>query len=251
VDPVLAALAGQHAELSSLIAPIGDDDWRRPTPCAGWDVADVVVHLAQSDELAIGSLEGRFDERLAALADGLGPAGSVDEGVDRMVARERGQPGAVVRERWETTTATLRRLLEGADPGTRVTWIAGELTVRTLATTRLAEAWIHSGDVAAALGVTLAPTDRLFHVARLAWRTLPYALGRDGRTLAGPVAFELRAPDGSSWDFVPDEPPATVVRGDAHELCLVAGRRVDARDTSLQAEGPDAEAVLRLVRTYA
>jgi hypothetical protein len=35
------------------------------------------------------------------------------------------------------------------------------------------------------------------------------------------------------------------------ELCLVAARRVDPADTALEAEGPDARAVLELVRTYA
>jgi uncharacterized protein (TIGR03084 family) len=129
--------------------------------------------------------------------------------------------------------------------------VAGQLTIRTLTTTRLAETWIHSGDVAAALGVQLAPSDRLRHIARLAWRTLPYAFARDGRALGGPVAFELRGPSGDEWRFEPDEPARTVVRGEAYELCLVAARRVDPRATSLEAEGPDGEAVLALVRTYA
>src|SRR5207245_2894880 len=84
----------------------------------------------------------------------------------------------------------------------------------------VAQTWIHTGDVAAGLGVTLPPTERLWHIARLAWRTLPYAFGRAGRTLHGPVTFELRGPGGDSWDFVPDEEPATVIRGDGVELCL-------------------------------
>ena len=77
-----------------------------------------------------------------------------------------------------------------ADPHARVTWVAGELSARTLATTRLAETWIHTGDVAPAFGSS-SPTVRLWHIARLAWRTLPYAFARPGAT--GPVAFELRA----------------------------------------------------------
>jgi hypothetical protein len=47
----------------------------------------------------------------------------------------------------------------------------------------------------------------------------------------------------------------TTVRGDAVEFCLVAGRvagrRLDPAKTSLVADGPDATAVLALVRTYA
>jgi uncharacterized protein (TIGR03084 family) len=129
--------------------------------------------------------------------------------------------------------------------------VAGQLAVRTLATTRLAEAWIHTGDVAIAFGPLPAATDRLRLVARLAWRTLPYAFTRAGRTMAGPVAFELVGPSGDEWRFAPDEPAATTIRGSALELCLVAGQRAHASQTGLTGDGPDTAAVLALVRTFA
>ena len=115
--------------------------------------------------------------------------------------------------RWRTGAAALRQQLAAADPHQRVDWVAGQLSIRTLATTRLSECWIHTGDVAGALGVSEEPSDRLEHIARLAWRTLPYAFARDGRGLAGPVAFDLRAPSGTRWHFVPEEEPATVIEG--------------------------------------
>jgi hypothetical protein len=65
------------------------------------------------------------------------------------------------------------------------------------------------------------------------------------------VGFDLTAPSGAVWEFGLDVEPPTVVRGPAADLCRVAGRRVEARDTALDAVGPDAEAVLALVRTYA
>ena len=104
---------------------------------------------------------------------------------------------------------------------------------------------------AVAFGPPPQPTDRLCHVARLAWRTLPYAFARSGRSLSGPVAFHLRAPSGETWEFEPDEPATTIVRGDAADLCLVAARRIDRANTSLGGDGPDLESVLDLVRTYA
>jgi uncharacterized protein (TIGR03084 family) len=142
-------------------------------------------------------------------------------------------------------------VLTASDPHRRVSWVSGQLSTHTLATTRLAEWWIHTGDVAEALGVVQQPTDRLEHIARLAWRTLPYAFANDGRELAGPVAFELRAPSGAQWRFVPDTEPATVIEGSGADLCLVAARRVAPERTSLRGSGPDARAVLELVRTYA
>ncbi|MGH9111758.1 MAG: maleylpyruvate isomerase family mycothiol-dependent enzyme [Acidimicrobiales bacterium] len=251
MDEVVTALAEQQAELSALLAPISDSDWQRPSRCEGWTVADVVLHLAQSDEMAIASANGRFGDAVERLAGSLGPGRDVDDGAALAVASERGQPGSAVRQRWQSGADELRRALSAGDPHRRVTWVAGELSVRTLATTRLAETWIHTGDVADGLGAVTGPADRLRHIARLAWRTLPYAFARAGRELSGPVAFGLRGPSGDRWDFTPEGEPVTTIRGDALELCLVAARRVEPGDTRLRGEGLDAEMVLELVRTYA
>lgn len=267
MDAIVKALEEQHAELDALLIGLDDTGWSRPSPCDGWDVADVLLHLAQTDELALASARGEFAagvDRLAGRIDPTitrnatdgppangGAAANVDAGADVMVITERGRPSAELYERWRTGATELVAVLGAADPHQRVTWVAGELSTRTLATTRLAETWIHTGDVAAALGVQLAPTDRLRHIARLAWRTVPYAFARAGRERSGPVRFTLQGPNGDSWDFMPDEEPLTLVEGDALELCLVAARRVDPAATGLRASGPDAEGVLELVRTYA
>jgi uncharacterized protein (TIGR03084 family) len=251
MDEILAALGEQHAELAGLITPLDDAGWARPTPCEGWDVADVVLHLAQTDEMALGSLQGRLVEVATSITEGLPDMTSVDDGVEQMVRHQRGAPPSELLARWTSTTDALRAAFAATDPSERVLWVSGELSARTLATTRISETWIHTGDVADALGVTLVPSDRLKLIARLAWRTLPYAFTRVGRELTGPVAFRLVGPAGDAWDFIPDDEPRTTISGDAYELCQVAGRRVDPATTSLRAEGPDAESVLELVRTYA
>lgn len=248
---ILTALEEQHAELDALLAGLDDGSWTRPTRCEGWDVADVVLHLAQTDDLARASAAGRYGERLRELAGDLPPAGTVDDGAAAVVARERGVPNAELLERWRTGAAELRATLAASDPHRRVPWVSGTLSVHTLVSTRLAECWIHTGDVAGAVGAQQELTERLRHVARLAWRTLPYAFGRDGRRLSGPVMFDLVGPTGDRWLFAPDGEPATVLEGPGVELCLVAARRVAPEETSLRGTGPDARAVLELVRTYA
>ncbi len=250
--PIVDALAAQHAELAGLLEGLDEAGWHRDTPCEGWDVADVVLHLAQSDEIALASVRGRFREHVGALGGGDTAAGtSVDEGVDRLVVEERGSPTAEIHARWSRASTTLRAEMSTVDPRARVWWVVGDMAARTLATTRLAETWIHTGDVAAALGVDLAPTDRLWHIARLAWRTLPHAFTRAARPTPGPVAFHLTAPDGDTWEFRPDAAVVNAITGDALDLCLVAARRIRAEETSLRGEGPDAAAVLELVRTWA
>jgi uncharacterized protein (TIGR03084 family) len=247
---VVTALRQQQAELESLVDHLSEADWSRPSPCEGWDVADVVLHLAQTDELAAGSLRGQFDAALARLTDGLPPSTSIDDGAAAMVANERDIGPSAIVERHRASVAELADAIGHTDLSTRVQWVAGELSARTLVSTRLAETWIHTGDVADALGVALPPTDRLWHIARLAWRTLPYAFARAGQQLSGPVALILTSPSGETWSFS-DGTPATTVTGDAFELCRVAGRRLRPEDTSLTAAGPDGPDVLRLIRTYA
>jgi uncharacterized protein (TIGR03084 family) len=142
-------------------------------------------------------------------------------------------------------------MFEAGDPHTRVTWVSGKLSLHTLAATRLSECWIHTGDIAAALGTELPPTDRLRHIARLAWRTLPYAFERADTEMSGPVALDLIGPNGDQWYFDPGEAALTTIRGSAAEFCEVAARRIAPEATGLVGDGPDATAVLHFVRTYA
>ena len=204
MNSIVDALEAQQAELTGLLEGLDPDGWARPTRCEGWDVADVVLHLVQTNVMAQGSTDGRFDEVLAQLLDGAAPAEDVDDGAAVMVDMERGLPPTELLRRWRDEAAHLAASLRAGDPDEKVTWVAGQLRRRTLATTRLAETWIHTGDVADALDVELPPGDQLEHIARLAWRTLPYAFQKAGRTLSGPVAFELEGPSGQAWSFVPD-----------------------------------------------
>lgn len=252
MDAIVDALAEQNAELAKLLLGRSEDEARRPSACEGWSVADVVLHLAQTNEIALASVEGRFPEAAMQYArSGDTQVDNVDTAAELSVAHERGRPWADVHERWLVSVDTLQDALRTADPRARVIWVVGDMAARTLATTRLAETWIHTGDVAHGLGVQLAPSDRLWHITRLAWRTLPYAFERDGRKPPGPVAFVLVGPGGDRWDFGTDEDAPTTIRGSAVELCLVASRRVAPADTALVGEGPDAGAVLELVRTWA
>src|SRR5947207_239756 len=136
---MLTALAEQDDELDGLLAGLDDAGWARPSRCPDWSICDVVLHLAQTDEMALASAERRFTDVVTEF----------------------------------------------------------------------------------------------------------------GRTPRGPVAVRLTGPGGEPWEFTPDEPAATTVTGPALDFCLVAARRVDPSATALRASGPDAAAVLELVRTFA
>jgi uncharacterized protein (TIGR03084 family) len=249
MEAIIAALDEQQTETDGILAGLDEGDWARPTRCPGWSVADVVLHLAQTSELtaATGDPSSVGQLRRFMPTD----ARTVDESAEAAVVAERGADVRQLRQRWRDAAAAQRRLLAGSDPHCRLPWLVGELSARTLATTRLSELWIHTGDIADALGITLVPTDRLWHIARLAWRMLPYAFARAGGALHGPVALELTGPSGANWSFGTDDRPLTIVRGSGVDFCLVAARRLDPAETGLMAIGPDGSQVLALVRTYA
>lgn len=250
----LEALEAQHDELAGMVDGLTSDGWATPSQCEGWSVSDVLLHLAQTDEMALASLDDELPAHLERVADVWAGAASVDDGAGLLVAAERGtRTDDEVLGRWLAATARLRQRLAARNDSDRVQWVAGTLSVRTLAVTRLSECWIHTGDIAAGLGVDQPVTDRLQHIARLAWRTLPYAFARAGLPAPGRVTFELDGPAGAHWQYADGdaEPAPTVVRGPALDLCLVAGQRAKASETELVASGPDADAVLELVRTFA
>ena len=249
MQEIIDDLGAQHAELWSCLDGLSSAEWGAASPCEGWDVADVVLHLHQTDELALASLRGD----LAASVETFMRAGddAVDAAAAASVEGARGRAGAEIGAQWRASAAALRELLATTDPSARLQWVVGQLSARTLAATRLSECWIHTTDVAEALHRPVAPTDRLRHVARLAWRTLPYAFARAGTELHGAVGFDLVAPSGAAWKLGLEVDPPTIVRGPGADLCLVAGRRAAPEATALVATGPDADAVLALVRTYA
>lgn len=250
MDAIVTALGQQQDELAGYVVGLDEADLSAPSRCPGWSVADVLLHLAQTNEMAVASCQGRLGDAVDRLAAGLGSIGSVDDWAGAMVDKERGS-ATEARDRWVASATDQVVAFAACDPRDRVLWVAGDMAARSLATTRLTETWIHTVDAAVAYGAAPAPTDRLWHTARLVWRTVPYALDRGGHQQQGSVAFVLEAPDGTTWTFEDGPGTPTVIRGSALDLCSVAGQRAEAGETGLTGEGPDAEAVLRLMRTFA
>ncbi|WP_018653163.1 maleylpyruvate isomerase family mycothiol-dependent enzyme [Actinomadura flavalba] len=234
-------LAAEHALLDAVLGALTDREWAAPSAADGWSVTDVVLHLAQTEELVLASVTGD-DDRFTRDATPL------DAVMDAAVAAERGAAPADVLDRWRTASRQSLGALRSCAPSARLAWAAAPLSPRTLATTRLAEHWTHALDIAGPLGIAYPDTSRLRHVAWLAHRTLPYAFALAGRD-AGPVRCELTAPDGAPHVFGADAP--SVVRGPLGDFCRVAARRLTVEDSALTAEGPDGEAALHTVRTYA
>ncbi|GIH97312.1 maleylpyruvate isomerase family mycothiol-dependent enzyme [Planobispora siamensis] len=258
---ILDDLVAEYRQLDAVLATLTPQMWARPSAASGWSVRDVVLHLAQTEEFVLASIAGdRGDPGDRSAAGEHGAAGdrgaftrpggvSMDELADQWVARERDTPSDLVFERWRKAAAATPAALAGCAPGDRLPWATVPLSPRTLATTRLAEHWAHALDITVPLGIDYPDTARLWHIARLAQRTLPYAFAVAGQE-GGPVRCELTGPDGDLWRFGDPDAPS-VISGSAAEFCRVGARRLAPRDTGLRAGGPHAAAALRILRNYA
>ena len=238
-------LAAEQERLEKVLAGLDEGQWATASGAAGWTIADVVLHLAQSEEAAAGTAaHGTLRGGLAAVA-----GGTMDERADNAVRNERTAPAEIF-ARWQRARQAALAAMRAADPDQPVQWMVGTIKPATLATTRLAEHWAHGLDITGPLGVDLPDTDRLRHIAWLAHRTLPYALSVAGEA-AVPVRCELTAPDGTEgWRFGPDDAESAIT-GAAGEFCRVAAQRLDPARSGLKASGPHGATALRLVRTYA
>src|SRR5438132_9649276 len=106
MDDILTALAEQDDELDGLLAGLDEAGWARPSRCEGWTVADVVLHLAQTDEMTVASAERRFTPAVAAFGNPAGAAcgATADDLAGLAVAAERGRPGSEVYQRWRAAS---------------------------------------------------------------------------------------------------------------------------------------------------
>ena len=238
-------LAEEQERLAGILGGLDEAQWTSESGAAGWTIADVVLHLAQSEEAAAAT--ATHGTLLGALGAVTGD--TTDERADAAVRMERAAPAEVF-ARWQRARRAALAAMRDADPDLAVQWMVGTIKPATLATTRLAEHWAHGLDIAGPLGADFPDTDRLRHIAWLAHRTLPYALSLAGQP-AAQVRCELTAPDGEQvWRLGPAGAESAIT-GMAGEFCRVAAQRLDPARSGLQASGPHGATALRLVRTYA
>jgi uncharacterized protein (TIGR03084 family) len=259
-------LEAEQDRLADILAGLTGAQWATASLAPGWTVRDVVLHLAQGEEMALARLSGGRNPAAHDPAQGQqGQQGQDGRTVEQiMAALVEADPAtpAQALQRWQQARGAALDLLRAADPQGRIEWAAAPLRPAALATTRLAEHWTHGLDVTGPLGIDFPDTARLRHVAWLAHRMLPYAFGLAGQP-AAEIRAALTAPDGTTtWEFGPPD-AASAITGDAGVFCRVAARRLapaqaaqaagatGATGAGLQTSGPDGARALALIRTYA
>ena len=199
---VLAALEEQQAELDELLAPLDDAGWATPTPAVpGLDGRRCrPAHGPDRRVRRVPSAADRFAEFVAGFAAAQSFARPLTISPRAMVERERAN-----------RAPRSCRSVAGRGRG-RVRRASGAQPARPRAVGGGRHGRPHAGDDAPLGNVD--PHRRrgrrarghpvahgaVRHIARLAWRTFPYAFSRDGQSLSGPVAVVAASrPTARSW----------------------------------------------------
>jgi len=139
----LEALDAARQEFARRLSAVGPDDWDRPTPCEGWVVRDLVVHVLVGDRMAALLVDGGSREEAEALfVDATLPddvLGEFEAGADAQAAAFA-EPGAMDRIT--------------AHP-------AGDFPVPLLLGFRIGDFTVHAWDLARAIGADETLPDEL------------------------------------------------------------------------------------------
>ncbi len=245
--PVLDDLRAESDELDSLVGQLTAERWTLQTPAPRWTVAHQIAHLTWTDHSSLVAVTDEDGFRALVEQALAAPHSFVDQGAERFAKL----PPPELLAKWREGRAALDSALRAAPPGARFLWYGPPMSAASMATARLMETWAHGLDIADALGVVRAPTDRLRHVARIGVRARDYAFAVRGLTPpTEQFRVELTGPDGDVWTYGPEDAPQHVT-GSALDFCLLATQRAHRTDLDLHAVGTDADQWLDIAQAFA
>lgn len=243
---IVTDLQAQQDALDSFLCTLQDSQWDLPTPAEGWTVKDSISHIAHIDEVAVTLIRG--DNTPLDEADKLGPSW-----VHTGAKRGRTMQSSQILKWWRDARETMDDCLMRIDPKSRIPWftLPTGMGGRAFATARLMETWAHGLDCYDAVGLEPVDTDRLQHVAMLAYMARPYAYQVNGLELPDTsIRIELVLPSGKAWTQGPED-ASEIIYGTAGDFCRVAVRRRHWKDTKLEPVGDEAKRFVEIVQAYA
>ena len=245
--PIVDDLRAESDELDALVAELPADRWADATPAPGWTIAHQIAHLLWTDRASLTAItdEAGFANLLGSAAED--PIGFVDRGAEEIAASA---PADLLAD-WRRTRTRLHDELLAVPDGRKLPWFGPPMSAASMATARLMETWAHGLDVADAVGVKRQATARLRSIAHIGVRTRDFAFAINGLAApADPFRVELRAPDGSTWTWGPDDAPQRVT-GSAEDFCTLVTQRRPRAVLDVTAEGDDAQRWLTIAQAFA
>lgn len=244
--PLIAELRAESDELDALVADLTPQQWTLSTPAPGWTIAHQIAHLLWTDRVAVLAVtdEARFADVVAASAHD-------SAFVDTAAAELAVLPPAELLADWRTTRAALHDALLAVTDGRKLPWFGPPMSAASMATARLMETWAHGLDVADTLGAVRIPTSRLRSIAHIGVRTRDFAFAVHGLTPPPePFHVKLRAPDGSTWSWGPEDADQRV-EGSAEHFCMLVTQRRPRAALDVVATGHEAERWLTIAQAFA
>ncbi|MFD9888696.1 TIGR03084 family metal-binding protein [Amycolatopsis sp. NPDC059027] len=245
---VIAALTAEAAEVDRLVADLSPEQWRLDTPAPGWKITHQIGHLAFIFRIAgmAAADPAGFGELTSGVKDGK----AFDAAVNGALAEFVNDPPEVLLSRWRTERDTGIKALAAVPADALVPWLVNPLPPFVLACAGMMELFAHGQDIADALDLQPARTDRIVFLAGFIART--WNFGYQARNLPTPDAefrFELTTPSGKPWATGPEDATQRIA-GPVLDLCLLATRRRHRDDLALTATGDVAEQWLDIAQAY-
>jgi uncharacterized protein (TIGR03083 family) len=195
----------ERAALLDVLGSLSDEEWRRPTVCAGWNVHDVAVHL-------LGGYAGNLSRRRDRFANAELPPG--DDIVHRLnmyneiwveAARRLSPP--IVMQMLALVGDQLDAYFESVDAfetGSGVTWVGdGPAPVWLDLAREYTEHWHHQQHIRDATGRSILNEPRLMHPVLA---TFAFALPKTFEDVETPggtsVTLTIAGPAGGDWTIV-------------------------------------------------
>ncbi len=244
---LLEDLAAEHASLDALVTELPEPHWDLPTPAEPWTIRDQISHLAFFDEQAAVSATDP-DAFMAGVSEAL--TQGVDGYMLHHLDRGRRMSPAELLSWWRAARTDLLEAFRQTDPDRRVPWYGPPMRASSSVVARLMETWAHGLDVADALGVRRAPTDRLFPIAELGVKTFRFSFQNRGLTAPDDrVRVELVGPSGTVrvWNA---EAEASIA-GPVEDFCMVVAQRRHLDDTALIVTGETAIRWMEIAQVFA
>jgi enediyne biosynthesis protein E11 len=243
---VIAALTADGDEVDQLVAGLDADQWALPTPAPGWTVAHQIAHLAATFRMAATAAAdpAAFTALTARLS------ADFDANVRAALAGYLAAPPDALLAHWRAERGAAAEALAAVPPGQVVPWLVRPLPPAILASAGMMELFGHGQDIADALGVRRARTDRIRYLTGFAVRTWDFGYLARGMTAPDTeFRFELTAPSGQLWEYGPAT-AAQRITGPAEDFCLLVTRRRHRDDLALVASGAEADSWLDLAQAY-
>ena len=105
---VFEDFAAETARLDQLLGRLTDQQWASPSACPGWSIADVVVHLAMSEEAVVAAFD-QGDSGMSVSAPSVTPVAKEGDGAVDAIMEALVRTGASDEEQ-----AALWECIEGA-----------------------------------------------------------------------------------------------------------------------------------------